>query len=248
MPQKAIDNENVPQKATLPKATENQPFSWALSFAAFALNFGTRGSLYQAPTTVPFDKICNLILTMIIKFDKEKIILEIVRICKDKLNYQGYPVNFDKVLVLRNTKHHSNRLKIDEIINYLKAYKQQLISDISYELESEKVVSDLTKVYFETEVAKGNVEMVIVKLCVRLEAVLHSTYHYEGDFSEMLNKYCNAYGQEDDGWGYNQEAKFVKYLQKLRKCRNGIVHSEKTQEKLSLDEIRYCIDYICNMK
>lgn len=182
----------------------------------------------------------------IIKFDVEKTKSELLNIFK--LNYQGYPFNNNKTFMLRDKKLNERGLNIEQIIDYLSAYKQQVISDATYELDKEKTVTDLTKEYFETELAKGNTEIVIVKLCVRLEAILRSTYHYEGDFSEMLNQYCNAYGQEDDGWGYNQEAKFVKYLQKLRKSRNSIVHSEKTKETLSIDEIKYCIDYICNMK
>lgn len=192
------------------------------------------------------DNNLNQIADYVIKLDAEKIKTELLKIFK--LNYQGYPFSNNKTFMLRDKKLDERRLNIEQIIDYLLAYKQQIIADTTYELEKEKTISDLTKEYFEAELAKGNVEIVIVKLCVRLEAILRSSYHYDGDFSEMLNKYCGAYGQEDDGCGYNQEAKFVKYLQKLRKCRNSIVHSEKTQEKLSLDEINYCIDYICNLK
>lgn len=170
-----------------------------------------------------------------------------LHIARESINHEGYPHANNQVYRLRNKKLGSNPSLIG-FLEYLSNYKQQVLSDFSYEMDKEKTISDLTKDYFEAELAKGNAEIVIVKLCVRLEAILRSTYHYEGDFSEMLNKYCGAYGQEDDGWGYNQEAKFVKYLQNLRKCRNSIVHSEKSQEYLSIDEISYCIDYICNMK
>jgi hypothetical protein len=108
-------------------------------------------------------------------------------------------------------------------------------------------IADLTKEYFESELAKGNTEIVIIKLCVRLEAILRCDYHYEGDFSEMLNEYCSKNGQTDDGWGYSVDAEFVKYLHKLRKCRNSIVHSERSEEVMSVEEIKYCIDYICRM-
>jgi hypothetical protein len=64
----------------------------------------------------------------------------------------------------------------------------------------------------------------------------------------MINQYCSKYGTEDDGWGYNVEAGFVKYLHKLRKCRNGIVHPEKTNETMSIEELKYCIEYICKMR
>ncbi len=193
------------------------------------------------------DNKLNILADSAIKVDTEKIKIELVKIFKKDLGYQGSPVVNNKTFALRNKKLDNRRLNIEQIIEYLLAYKQQVISDISYELDTEKTISDLTKEYFENELKRGNAEIVIIKLCVRLEAILRSSYHYDGDFSEMLNQYCSYYGQEDDGWGYNQEAKFVAYLQKLRKCRNGIVHSEKTQEKLSIDEIKYCIDYISNL-
>lgn len=194
------------------------------------------------------DNNLNLLADYVIKSNDDKIKTEFVNLFKKNLTLQGNLFINGKPIDVRGKRLNIYSLTIDQIIDYLLAYKQQIISDISYELDKEKTIADLTKEYFEAELAKGNAEMVIVKLCVRLEAILRSTYHYDGDFSEMLNQYCNAHGQEDDGWGYSQEAKFVKYLQKLRKCRNSIVHSEKTKEILSIDEIRYCIDYICNMK
>lgn len=135
----------------------------------------------------------------------------------------------------------------EDILKYVDEYKQGIIQQCTFDIEKGKVVNELTKEYFESELKKGNTEIVIIKLCVRLEAILRSSYHYEGDFSEMLDKYCSQHGQEDDGWGYNQEAKFIKYLQKLRMCRNSIVHAEKKKDMLTLEEIQYCIDYICNL-
>lgn len=173
--------------------------------------------------------------------------IQLVNLFYHNSGYDGQPQINGRKFELRNAHLNKHDFDIEKISEYILAYKQQVIADATFELDKEKTISDLTKEYFETELAKGNTEIVIVKLCVRLEAILRSTYHYEGDFSKMLNQYCNAHGQEDDGWGYNQEAKFVRYLQKLRKCRNSIVHSEKAKETLSIDEIRYCIDYICNM-
>ena len=115
---------------------------------------------------------------------------------------------------------------------------------------NEQIVS--LKAKFEDELAKGNVDMVIIKLCVRLEAILRCDYQYEGDLSEMLKKYCDSklYWQEDDGWGYmvnKSDDKTIRLLNNLRIKRNSIVHSEKTKITLSLDDIQYCIDYICKM-
>ena len=131
---------------------------------------------------------------------------------------------------------------------FILACKKQIIDDCALKLDMDRVTDDLDEAYFRNELAKGNFEIVIIKLCVRLEAVLRGKYHLEGDFSEMINQYCSKYGTEDDGWGYDVEAGFVKYLHKLRKCRNGIVHSEKTSETMSIEELKYCIEYICKMR
>ena len=133
----------------------------------------------------------------------------------------------------------------EAVLNFIASCKQQVLDDCANLYDKESKVAELTKEYFESELEKGNTEIVIIKLCVRLEAILRCDYHYEGEFSEMLNEYCSKHGREDDGWGYDVEANFVKYLHKLRKCRNNLVHSERTEEAMTIDEIKFCIEYIC---
>lgn len=137
---------------------------------------------------------------------------------------------------------------LKEALELINRCRQRIIDDLSLKYDKEKTVGELTKEYFENELAKGNTDMVVIKLCVRLEAILRCDYHYEGDFVDMLNKYCQENGQEDDGWGYLVESSFVKYLHKLRMKRNNIVHSEKNSADLTLEELKYCIDYICKMR
>lgn len=133
------------------------------------------------------------------------------------------------------------------ILDYINRYKQQVIEDASLKYDKEKIIENLTKEYFENEFDKGNIEIVIIKLCVRLEAILKSDYHYEGELADMMKRYCDEHGSEDDGWGYSQKSEFVDYLHKLRKQRNSIVHSEKTNEQMTEEEIKFCIDYICQL-
>ena len=135
----------------------------------------------------------------------------------------------------------------EAVLKFIASCKQQVLDDCANLYDKESKVAELTKEYFESELEKGNTEIVIIKLCVRLEAILRCDYHYEGEFSEMLNEYCSKHGREDDGWGYDVEANFVKYLHKLRKCRNNIVHSERTEEAMTIDEIKFCIEYICRI-
>lgn len=86
------------------------------------------------------------------------------------------------------------------------------------------------------EYNKGNKEMVIIKLCVRMEAILKCDYHYEGDFSEMLDRFRD-----------HNNSNCTKMLNDLRKQRNGIVHSEKSLSPMPDEEIKQCIEYICTL-
>ncbi len=136
---------------------------------------------------------------------------------------------------------------LEGISEYLNQYRQQVIEDASLKWDKEKIIEDLTKEYFYNELSKKNIEMVIIKLCVRLEAILKSDYHYEGDLAKIINQYCDNHGKEYDDWGYLGEYDFVKHLHKLRKQRNSIVHSEKNDEEMTEEEIKFCIDYICSL-
>ena len=139
-----------------------------------------------------------------------------------------------------------------EAMEILMRCRQYLIDELSLKMDKEKIVGELTRDYFEDLLAKGETEMLIIKLCVRLETVLRCDYHYEGDFAEMLKKYCDdkLCWSEDDGWGYMEsrsDDKTIKLLNNLRIKRNSIVHSEKAEIELTMEDIRYCVEYICNM-
>lgn len=134
----------------------------------------------------------------------------------------------------------------DSILAFIKECKQRMINDLALKFDKEKTIGDLTKEYFEGELSKGNVEIVIIKLCVRLEAIFRSDYHYDGDFSDMLNKFCSEFNTYDDE-GYDYDPETPRVLHKLRMQRNGIVHSEKSKEVLTSDELNYCIEYICRL-
>ena len=141
---------------------------------------------------------------------------------------------------------------IDDLVEYVKLCKKQVVDDFKESHNASKIIEELNEEFFRNELVKGNGDLVAIKLCVRLEAVLKSRYHYEGDFSEMLEKYCSQHGsyEEDDGWGYMERRteKFVPYLQKLRKYRNSVVHSEKKVDSMTKEELDFCIQYICGLK
>lgn len=124
--------------------------------------------------------------------------------------------------------------------------KQRIIDELALKIDKDTTIGNLTKEYFESELAKGNIDIVVIKLCVRLEAVLRCDYHYEGDLSVMLDKYCSGFNTYDDE-GNDYDPYTPSVLNKLRMKRNNIVHSEKNSVDLTLEELKYCIDYICKM-
>lgn len=155
---------------------------------------------------------------------------------------------------LRSYRGNSKSITIgtsEELTEYIKLCKKQIVQDLKENNNTDKVIKELSEEFFRKELAKDNYELVAIKLCVRLEAVLKSKFYYEGDFSEMLEKYFSQYGsyEEDDGWGYleRRTEQFVSYLQKLRKYRNSIVHCEKKIDGMTQEELDFCIQYICSL-
>lgn len=139
-----------------------------------------------------------------------------------------------------------NQKSIQEVIDYLNDVRQRIISELSNKFDKEKIVGELTKDYFYSELSKGNKELVIIKLCVRMEAILKCDYNYQGDFSEMLDRFCGQFNTYDDE-GNDYDPYTPDMLNRLRRQRNSIVHSEKTVEPMSDDDIKQCIDYICSL-
>lgn len=137
-----------------------------------------------------------------------------------------------------------NQKSIQEVIDYLNDVRQRIISELSNKFDKEKIIGELTKDYFYSELSKGNKELVIIKLCVRMEAILKCDYNYQGDFSEMLDRFCGQFNTYDDE-GNDYDPYTPDMLNRLRRQRNSIVHSEKTVEPMSDDDIKQCIDYIC---
>lgn len=139
-----------------------------------------------------------------------------------------------------------NQKSIQEVIDYLNDVRQRIISELSNKFDKEKIVGELTKDYLYSELSKGNKELVIIKLCVRMEAILKCDYNFQGDFSEMLDHFCNQFETYDDE-SNNYDPYTPAMLNRLRRQRNSIVHSEKQGEPMSDEEIKQCIDYICSL-
>ena len=181
----------------------------------------------------------SLANTIIAKDDKEYI----RRAVQEYFKKDKYNFNKKHFYLYENSRQKSianpNKEQFDKI-------KQRIIDELALRIDKDTTIGNLTKDYFESELAKGNIDMIVIKLCVRLEAVLRCDYHYEGDLSVMLDKYCSGFNTYDDE-GNDYDPYTPSVLNKLRMKRNNIVHSEKNKVDLTLEELKYCIDYICKM-
>lgn len=160
-------------------------------------------------------------------------------------------INNDELYVLRSdisygSRNNRKQASIQEAADYLSNIRQRIINELASKFDKEKITEELTKDYFYTELSKGNKELVIIKLCVRLEAILKCDYNYQGDFSDMLDRFCARFNTDDDE-GNNYDPYTPALLNRLRRQRNCIVHSDKTDEPMSDDDIKQCIDYICSL-
>ena len=203
---------------------------------------------------IAIDKDIKGLADALITNDNEKIEKSILEIWKNDgstSNLKSLYINYPEIYIDRKEIRYGGKIyhaenSLTGVITYLNSVKQRLLDELSNKFNKDKIVSELTKEYFYSELKKGNREMVIIKLCVRMEAVLKCDYHYEGDFSEMLNRYCSGFNTYDDE-GNDYDPYTPELLNKLRKQRNGIVHSEKSLPQLSDNEIQSCIEYICSL-
>jgi hypothetical protein len=127
--------------------------------------------------------------------------------------------------------------------------KEDILQETKERFNKEDIIRPLTREFFIEQLEKGNEELIIIKLCIRLEAILKGTYHYKGDLPSMLDQYCDKhekYWNEDIELYYDGE--ICSYLHKLNIVRDSIVHAENINEKMTREDIIRCVDYICNMK
>lgn len=160
------------------------------------------------------------------------------------INNDEMYVSRSEILCGRRDNH--NQKSIQEVVDYLNAVRQRIIEELAIKLDKDRITGELTKEYFDSELSKGNKDLVIIKLCVRMEAILKCDYNYQGDFSEMLDSFCNQFVTYDDE-NNNYDPYTPAMLNRLRCQRNSIVHAEKIGEPMSDDEIKQCIDYICSL-
>lgn len=96
-----------------------------------------------------------------------------------------------RYIILYGSNH--NQKSFQEVVDYLNCVRQRIMDELANKFEKDKITGERTKDYFYSELSKGNRELVIIKLCVRMEAILKCDYNYGGDFSEMLNRFCDQF-------------------------------------------------------
>ena len=120
----------------------------------------------------------------------------------------------------------------DHIIEKIKS---EIILQAKTDFENKSILRTLTKEYFYSLLSHNDTDKLIIQLYRRFEAVLRGTFHYEGDYGAMLQKYC----------ALECSAEMAELLNRHRIMRNGLVHSEKTSDSMTQNEIVKCIEHIC---
>lgn len=125
--------------------------------------------------------------------------------------------------------------------------REKILKELSLKIDKQTITKGLTENYFKDLLDSGNIEMLIIKLCVRLEAILKCDFHYEGTFEEMLSNYSKDTQQYDDWNGQYNCSKESITFNELRKCRNNIVHAQKSDMEMSKEDLEKAIEYVCKL-
>ena len=203
--------------------------------------------LYEFAVDNDFSSIANAVLCLSIEVRGIEGIKSAIKSASEDVYLKGnaYDVNRKHFVIQKNYRYWDNRKPLPRITS--EELKDKILKDLQLKIDKETLTNGLTKEYFESLLQSNNLELLVIKLCVKLEAILKCDYKYEGTFEEMLSKFTEKHGYEDDGWGYNVESDRSKLFHKLRKYRNGIVHPEQSKEVLTVDELKSLIKYVCDL-
>ncbi len=131
-------------------------------------------------------------------------------------------------------------LKHNVINDFLNGYKTEILSKLTAAEEAKNAKTDdgkfnyLTKEYFSKLLKESDVETVVIKLCVKLEAYFKFNLGYAGNLYEMMDRYCDKIGQN---------SLVASTLNNLRKARNSVTHAaEKT--KITENEVNGYIETV----
>lgn len=203
--------------------------------------------LYEFAVDNEFSSIANSVLCLSIEGRGIEGIKSAIKSVSENVYLSGnaFDVNRKHFVIQKPYGYRDNRKPLPRITS--EELKDKILKDLQLKIDKETLTNGLTKEYFESLLQSNNLELLVIKLCVKIEAILKCDYKYEGTFEEMLSKFTEKNGYEDDGWGYNVESDRSKLFHKLRKYRNGIVHPEQSKEVLTVDELKSLIKYVCDL-
>ena len=227
-------------------AFENYPISFQEMLETYLTKKQYR-ELYEFAVDNDFSSIANAVLCLSIEGRGIEGIKSAIKSVSEEVYLKGnaYDVNRKHFVIQKPYGYWDNRKPLPRVTS--EELKDKILKDLQLKIDKETLTNGLTKEYFETLLQSNNLELLVIKLCVKLEAILKCDYKYEGTFEEMLSKFTEKHGYEDDDWGYSVESNRSKLFHKLRKYRNGIVHPEQAKEVLTVDELKLLIKYVCEL-
>lgn len=190
----------------------------------------------------------------------------------DMLKWQYSIISYKQMVGVSSFKELSKSLKkeyLDSLIENAEEKIENITQEKKRKEDYERVANEITFDYLRKELSKNNIDTVIIKLCVRLEATLKYKYRYEGDLFDMVDTYVknhfiihelhNCWDDEDNNYyAYQKEDEEFKIenkntelktqvLHKLRMKRNSIVHAENSKVEMSKEDIEMCISIVETM-
>lgn len=187
----------------------------------------------------------------------------------DMLKWQYSIIPYKQMVGVSSFKELSKTLKkeyLDSLIKNAEDKIESITQEKKRKEDYERVANEITFDYLRKELSKNNIDTVVIKLCVRLEATLKYKYRYEGDLFDMVDTYVknhfiihelhNCWDDEDNNYytyqkedeefrieNKNTELK-TQVLHKLRMKRNSIVHADNSKVEMSIEDIEMCISIV----
>lgn len=172
-------------------------------------------------------------------------------------------------------------LNVKDAIKFFNKYKENVFNQWVENIESkithirvkkeneqeyERLKNEITSAFLLEQKSKGNDEVAIIKLCVKLESILKYRYGYSGDLYTMLDTFFagplkevatympwddedNSYQSQMDEYYRQTELNeihrtWTEYLSKLRMKRNNLVHAEKSTVNFTTEDLKKCISIV----
>lgn len=138
-----------------------------------------------------------------------------------------------------------NRFITNRVYGKEEEYRQFILNKLINEIEREKLdeklrnsVIDITERSVSDLINNGEVEIATIKLCKKLESILKSKYHFDGELSEMISNMTKL---------SNINLKDITILHKLREYRNSIAHPESAKTDIKADDLMQSIKIIFSL-